>query len=289
MHDLADRWVNDEPANLSARDLLASSYRKLADERRIVGDHDAARRNYLQAIAIGHEVLAADPDNFIFKRHLATAADDLAGVAQSQGQIAEARGLFEEAQRFLAEQVEADPEDLESQFRLIRVELRLARLERDDFQFTRAAVLFGRALERRRRLDQNTRFGGVRAPKNQEIALLRSEIAACALAPQALADLGFARAQSPTEACLLLMIRFRAMRAGPAARVACGGRGAVRLGDGHGGGRPVSPGASPRGVSRSARQRPRDHARGARAADAARPLRRPRHRQPYSSHRAWSR
>jgi tetratricopeptide (TPR) repeat protein len=213
MHDLAERWVNDEPANLLARDLLASSYRKLADERRIVGDHEAARRNYLKAIAIGHEVLAADPDNFIFKRHLATAADDLAGSAQSQGRIAEARGLFEEARRFLIEHVAADPEDLESQFRLVRVELRLARLERDDLQFTRAAELFGRALDRRQQLTQSTRYGGVRAPKTQEIALLKTEIAACALAPQALADLGFALAQPPTEACLLLMSRVRAMLA----------------------------------------------------------------------------
>ena len=117
---------------------------------------DAARDNYLKAIAIGHEVLAADPGNFIFKRHLATAADDLAGVAQSQGQIAEARALFEEAQRLLAEQVEADPEDLESQFRLVRVELRLARLERDDLQFARAAELFGQALEGRQRLNQKS-------------------------------------------------------------------------------------------------------------------------------------
>jgi tetratricopeptide (TPR) repeat protein len=213
MHDLAERWVDDEPANYAARDLLASSYRKLADERRIMGDHDAARAHYLKAIAIGHEVLAADPDNFIFKRHLATAVDDLAGVAQSQGQIAEARALFEEALRLLTEQAEADLEDLESQFRLIRVVLRLARLERDELQFDRAAALFSRALEERQRLNQKTHSGGTEAPRNQEIDLLKTEIAVCAVAPRALADLEFARARPPAEACLLLMIRFRTMAA----------------------------------------------------------------------------
>ena len=211
MHDLAERWVSDEPANLAARDLLASSYRKLADERKLVGDHDAARDNYLKAIATGHELLVADPGNFLFKRHLATAADDLAGVAQSQGRIAEARALFEEAQRLLADQAEADPDDLESQFRLVRVGLRLARLERDDLRFARAAELFGRALEGRQRLNQNTRSGSMKAPKNQDIELLKTEIAVCAVAPQALADFKFARSQPPAQACLLLMIRFRAM------------------------------------------------------------------------------
>ena len=100
-------------------------------------------------------------------------------------------------ERLLTEQVEADPEDLESQFRLIRVELRLARLERDDLQFARAAELFSRALEWRQRLNQKARFGGVSMPKNQEIELLKTEIAVCELAPRAMADLGFARSQPP--------------------------------------------------------------------------------------------
>ena len=213
MNDLAERWVAEEPGNLLARDLLSSSYRKLADEQKLAGDNPAARLNYHKAIAIGRALLAAEPGNFLFKRHLATAADDLAGVAESQDQIAEARSLFEEAERLFGEQVAADPEDIESQFRLLRVQSRHASLERDDLHFPRASELFRSALQGLLRLDQQSRSGGGKGVKQREIRALKAEIVACDLAPTLLGDLAAVRARPAGEACLLLRIRIRAMAA----------------------------------------------------------------------------
>jgi tetratricopeptide (TPR) repeat protein len=210
MHELAEQWVQAEPANLLARDLLATSYRKLADERKLVGDFPAARAYYQSAIAIGRKALASDPDNSVFKRHLAVATDDLAGVAQNQGRIAEARALFEESERLFTEQIAADPEDLESQFRLGHVLSRWARLERDELQFARATELFRRAAVLQQQLDSQVR-GGTSGPKAQGTDLLKAEIAACELAPRALAEAGFALSRPAAEACLLLMIRVRAL------------------------------------------------------------------------------
>src|SRR5262249_60984667 len=92
MHDLALQWTKAEPGNVLARNLLASSYRKLADERKLVEDFAGARTHYRQAIATGREVLAAEPRNGSYKYQLAVAIDDLAGVALVEGQVAEARG-----------------------------------------------------------------------------------------------------------------------------------------------------------------------------------------------------
>jgi serine/threonine-protein kinase len=210
MHDLAEDWVQVEPANLLARDLLATSYRKLADERKLVGDYPAARAYYESAIAIGRNSLASDPGNFVFKRCLAMASDDLAGVAQHQGRILEARALFEESQRLFTEQAAVDPDDLESQSRLMLVESRAARLERDELQFARAAELFRQAARRGQQLGSQVE-GGISWRKGQGIYWLKAEIAACELAPKALADPGFALTRPPAEACLLLMIRVRAL------------------------------------------------------------------------------
>jgi tetratricopeptide (TPR) repeat protein len=210
MHDLAQEWVQIEPSNYLARDLLATSYRKLADERKLVGDYPAARAYYQSAIAIGRNALASEPENFVFKHHLAVAIDDLAGVAQNQGRSAEARSLFEESARLFTDQAAADPEDVESQFRLMHTLSRWARLERDELQFDRAAELFRQAAQRQEQLD-SPREGGTSGPRAWAISRLKAEVAACDLAPKALADPGFALSRPPAEACLLLMIRVRAL------------------------------------------------------------------------------
>ena len=65
---MAARWVSNEPGNLRALDLLATSYRKLADERKLVEAYGAARESYLKAIAINRKVLSElaihDPKGF---------------------------------------------------------------------------------------------------------------------------------------------------------------------------------------------------------------------------------
>src|SRR5262249_16383323 len=73
--NVAGEWTMAERGNVLARSLLASSYRKLADERKLVEDYPGARAYYRQAIATGREVLAADRNNVSYKYQLAVAID----------------------------------------------------------------------------------------------------------------------------------------------------------------------------------------------------------------------
>ena len=213
MHDLAERWVNDEPANLSARDLLASSYRKLADERKIVGDHDAARRQLPQGDRdrprsarrrSGQLHLQAPPRHGGRRprRGCAEPGSDRRGAGAVRGGPAAPGGTGRGRPRGSR----------------IAIPPRPGRVTACSPGTRRLAVRpGGRAVRPGTRgaaaAQPEYPFRRMRAPKNQEIDLLRTEIAVCALAPQALADLGFALSQPPAEACLLLMIRFRAMLA----------------------------------------------------------------------------
>ena len=57
MESLAERWIADEPANVLARDQLATSHRKIADVRKLAGDDVAARAEYVKAVDLGRELL----------------------------------------------------------------------------------------------------------------------------------------------------------------------------------------------------------------------------------------
>ena len=183
MHDEAERWVADEPDNTLALDLLATSFRKLGDERKLVKDYEGARANYIRAIEINRQLVADEPGSVEFPHHLAVALEDFAEVAYSQGRIAEARSLFEESERRFAEQVEADPENRDVQFRLIVAQSKFAGLERDESQFPRAAALFRRALTRLEALGQQGRLDDRPEYWNRKLTEIRDELARCSAAP----------------------------------------------------------------------------------------------------------
>ena len=84
MHDLAAAWAHEEPGNHQARDLLASSLRKLADLKKFANNYAGAQQDYTNAITIGRELVQLEPLNFDFKSNLAIALDDLAGVVRNQ-------------------------------------------------------------------------------------------------------------------------------------------------------------------------------------------------------------
>ena len=84
MHDLAGSWVSADPSQAQAHDLLASSYRKLADLKKFSREFVEARRLYSRAIEIGEVLLARSNDSFEFRTHLAIALDDLAQVAKNR-------------------------------------------------------------------------------------------------------------------------------------------------------------------------------------------------------------
>jgi len=213
MHDLAAHWVADEPLNVTARDLLSSSYRKLADERKLVHDYKGARPHYQKAIAFSREVVAAEPRNVAFKQHLALAVDDLAGVAAAQSQFDEARALFREAEQLCTEQIEADPENVDLQLRLVHTVSRLADLERDSLQFARAAGLYRCAFDRLEKLQSEGSLDGRENYRERRVEMLRTEIAGCESAIAALGDFDMVRARPLREACALLPIRVRVMAA----------------------------------------------------------------------------
>jgi tetratricopeptide (TPR) repeat protein len=158
MHDLAERWIVDEPGNTRAKDLLATSYRKLADSRKLSGDPDAAREAYIKGIAIAREVLDAEPASEEYQQHLAIALHDLAGVEYGRRRLAEARPLLVEAERRFAQLVAADPEGLDDQIWLVLAQRDFAKLDRDEGQFARALDRFDQALRRMRRLEKEGRL-----------------------------------------------------------------------------------------------------------------------------------
>jgi tetratricopeptide (TPR) repeat protein len=161
MHDLAEEWVRDAPNNTRARALLATSYRKLGDARKLAGDLDAARTRYLQAIDLGRKALGDEPTNIRYKGDLAAALDDLAGVDSTQHRFEEARAEFDESERLFLQRLDADPEDVDTQLRLVLVQSRLGRLERDDARFARAVEVYRRALERLRQLESQEKLAGL--------------------------------------------------------------------------------------------------------------------------------
>jgi tetratricopeptide (TPR) repeat protein len=206
MQDLAADWVSVEPGNEQAKDLLASSYRKLGDLRKFALDFKAAREAYLTAIKIGEELLQHRPDSFPYKTHLAIALDDLGGIARDQGAIPEARQRFERAVVLFSELVQSDPENLETRIWVMHTQLHLGRLEADQLQFEAAAELYRTVLDQANQLSSDGRLDGRRDASLSPRALT-ADLAACKAAPRALADVEFARSQRPVVAARLLVLR----------------------------------------------------------------------------------
>ncbi|HEV3166333.1 MAG TPA: serine/threonine-protein kinase, partial [Isosphaeraceae bacterium] len=213
MHDSAENWASEEPQNWQVKDLLASSYRKLGDVRKLSHDPEPARRDYLKAIAIGREILAAEPGTVAYKGHLAIALDDLAGVSFHQGRVEEARSLYQEAGRLFNEQAEADPESSDAQHWLLRAQFNLASLERDDQRYAEGADLYRRALERVLRLKREGKIELSPERNWERIELLKQQLSDCQAAPIALGPLDVIQARPAAEAARLLLFRARTMAA----------------------------------------------------------------------------
>jgi tetratricopeptide (TPR) repeat protein len=179
MKERAEVWSAADVSDLTMADLLASSYRKLADVRKLTGHPDASRPAYLKAIEIGRRIVAMDSAHMAFKGHLAIALDDLAGVEQRGGQIAEAREKFREAEALFAERAASDPDDLDTVNRLLHTQYGLALLERDEHHDVEAMTTFRNALARLQRLERQGRL-----PKHSEnewwqIEFMKNQIAQC--------------------------------------------------------------------------------------------------------------
>ena len=189
MHDLAERWLAAEPHDARYRDMLATSYRKLGDVKKLAPalypDPGAARADYDQAITIGRALLEDHPEDLAFKEHLAVALDDLAGVAQKQREFAQARPLSQEAERRFSELVAADPESVDAQLQLAHAQLRLARIERDEGQLARAMAAFRQALARLNRLESAGLIEGRPSFNPKVLNALRREAAECEAASTA--------------------------------------------------------------------------------------------------------
>jgi tetratricopeptide (TPR) repeat protein len=207
--DLAADWLVREPGNLRFAVTLAASHRKLADMKKLAGDLEAARRDYLQAIAVGRDMMRDQPSHFENKSQLATAIDDLAGVALRQGQVGEARSLYEESQRIFVELETLDPEDQMIQIHLIMGGAALARIERGQGRLESALALFRRSQERLMQLEDEGQLVGRPALAVQLTTTLRQDIADCEAAPIALGDLEAIKARPLPESAAFLLARTR--------------------------------------------------------------------------------
>jgi tetratricopeptide (TPR) repeat protein len=161
MHDLADRWVREEPGQNQARDLLAAAFRKLGDLHKLFDtDFAAARQAYERAIDIGRALVEAEPESEPFKSNLATALDDLGGVAGKVGRTEEARRLFGEAERLFAELVARDPENLESRIHLLHTLYNAALLNLEEARYKEAGDALRRIRDDVRKLRRDGRVEG---------------------------------------------------------------------------------------------------------------------------------
>jgi tetratricopeptide (TPR) repeat protein/predicted Ser/Thr protein kinase len=206
MQDLAAQWVALEPKNNQAKDLLASSYRKLADLKKFALDLAGARQDYLRAMAIARQVLADEPGNATFKANLGVALDDLAGVALDQREPGEARDLYRQAEQLFLQLVEADPEHFESLSKLLRTRYNVARLEEAESHYPQAGALFRTVLEEVSRLKRAGRLED-RRDAFANTKTLANEVAFCEAAPRALADMDFVRSQPAAVAARLLLLK----------------------------------------------------------------------------------
>jgi eukaryotic-like serine/threonine-protein kinase len=179
MESLAERWIGDEPANILARDQLATSHRKIADVRKLAGDHVAARTEYSKAVKLGHELLSADRKNLDVTLHLALALDDQAMTLRKLGLLDEAAPLEREAEGFFNELVEADPEDVDNRVRLYQTRYNLGCLEMDRLQLAAGTAHIGEALDGLTALDREGKLDGRPRDKGQLLPRFEIEKAAC--------------------------------------------------------------------------------------------------------------
>jgi eukaryotic-like serine/threonine-protein kinase len=179
MESLAERWIGEEPASIPARDQLATSHRKIADVRKLAGDHVAARTEYWKAVNLGHELHLADGKNLDVKLHLAQALDDQAMTLRKLGLLEEASPLEREAEGYFNELVQADPEDVDNRVRLYQTQCNLGCLLMDRLQLAEATALLGQALDGLTALDREGKLAGRPRDRAQLLPLFQTEKAAC--------------------------------------------------------------------------------------------------------------
>ncbi len=203
---LAAAWVAEEPGNHQARDLLASSLRKIADIKKFSKDYAGAQEDYMSAIAIGRELVNLEPLNLDFKSHLSTALDDVAQVVRDQHDYESAIQLFQEAEGLIGELVASDPDHLHYRTALLHTQLHRANVESDLGRFASAAKIFRVALNDLHLLEREGRFERGRVSSIDSKALA-NEVAFCEVAPRALVDPDFARSQPVAVSGRLLLLR----------------------------------------------------------------------------------
>jgi tetratricopeptide (TPR) repeat protein len=212
MQQLAQRWAQDEPDNTLPRDLLSASYRKLAVCWKLGGDDASARGDYLKAVALGTDLLAAEPANLDYKLHLAQALDDLATTQHRLGQLDQASPRLRQAEQLFAELVKADPEDVDNQVRWVQTRYNLGRLEMDQIALPAALAHLTLARDGLRRLDRQGKLEGRPRDKAQLLPRFEAEVTAC----EAVARAGGPAvliSRPPGEAARLLRIRAGALAA----------------------------------------------------------------------------
>ena len=194
-------------AIIQTHDLLAISYRKLGDVRKLTGNLAAARADYVKAVDLGRQVVKAEPANLEFKIHLGLALDDLAMTLRRLGQMPEAGPPEQQAEQLFAELTQADPDELANQLRLIQMRLNRARVEMDLFQLATAKALLQSARDGLLQLDRDGKLDGRPDAKARLLPEIEDELAACQALTASPADLKALPSRSLRDACRLLQIR----------------------------------------------------------------------------------
>ena len=208
MQRLAERWIADEPADLFARDQLATSHRKIADCRKLAGDDLAARAEYEKAIGLGQALISADPANVDVKLHLALALDDQAVTLRRLGLFEEAGPLLREAEQHFTDLLRTDPEDIDNRMRLHQTQYHVGCLEMDQLKVDAARVHLRQACDGITTLDREGMLEGRPREKDQLLPSFLSELAACDAVAATPANLKTLRLAARAGSYRLLRIHF---------------------------------------------------------------------------------
>jgi serine/threonine protein kinase/tetratricopeptide (TPR) repeat protein len=209
--DLARRWAADEPESVTAREVILATEVKLGDASDAARDWPASRAHYLEAIAIGRQLIADVPDRTRYRGTLAGTLINFVDSILKVGRAAEAEPFIQEAERLAAGLAEADPDHVDYQILLAEAQAHAAGVAGAEARFIEAAGRLRPALERLRRLKREGRLEGLPVYGVEFIKSWAQDLAYFEGAARALDDLAFARSGPPGMASRLLRLRARTL------------------------------------------------------------------------------
>jgi serine/threonine-protein kinase len=143
--DYYREFLRQREGDIRLRRETAQAYQRVGDIARLLGDYDAARTAYTQAIALFTPLTDASPDDLDARRALADCYCYRGEAARLSSHTDEARADYRKAQELDQALVDARPDHPEYRLDLARAQYDLGILAKDSHQYGDAEGAFHRA------------------------------------------------------------------------------------------------------------------------------------------------